>query len=141
MVGRICRKVRFKAWNERMSLRRLNVCVPIKTSTCYFLNMTAKNRPIFFSNFGDTYGGHLEQFMFFCLSEISVVMWYNNWLFKIYPVFEGSNGNLIVCVRSAFHKVQWLHYLGVLDRLYIPYVKFLRDFFVQKNHSYRLIFV
>jgi len=38
------------------------------------------------------------------LSEILVVMRYNNWLFKTHPIFEGNNGNVIT---SIFHKVQW----------------------------------
>jgi len=46
----------------------------------------------------------VDTFNNFFLSEISVVILYNNWLFKMHPIFEGSNGNLIT---SIFHKVQW----------------------------------
>ena len=43
----------------------------------------------------------------FCVSESQLGRFCNNWLYKMHPMFEGSNGNLTRCTRSAFHKVHW----------------------------------
>ena len=48
------------------------------------------------------------------LSEISLGRCCNNWLFKMHPIFEESNENLIRCIRSAFYKV----YSGYIVQLW-----------------------
>jgi len=41
--------------------------------------------------------------------------------------FKGRNACSIRCMNFAFHKVQWRHFSGVVDRFKNPYVEFLQD--------------
>ena len=87
----------------------------------------------------NTYRGHFLQFLKFCLSEISLGMWRNNWLLKMHPIFEGSNGNLIRCIRSAFRR-----YSGNVSQLWWTcYISRMWNFFrilCTKNNTNHLIF-
>jgi len=75
--------------------------VPVKTSTFfeYFSQKSANFYNVWLTHMVDTFS-----FCNFVFSEISVVVWCNNWLFKMHPIFEGNNENSIT---SIFHKVQW----------------------------------
>ena len=50
-----------------------------------------------------------------------------------------SMGKLYLFTTSAFHKLQWWHFSGVVDRIKITYAKFLQDS-VYWNHYSQLIF-
>ena len=53
--------------------------------------------------------------------------------------FEGRNASSIRRMNFAFHKVQWQHILGVVDRFKNTYAEFLQDS-VYQNYSNRFIF-
>ena len=54
-------------------------------------------------------------------------MWPNDWIFKVHPCFNGSTATLVRWLRSVFYKVQWQHFLVVVDRSKILCVNFFTD--------------
>jgi len=108
-------------------------CIDVDCVPSYiFWNISVRNQPIFI-----TWCTHVckhATIRAFCSSENSLGRCCNNWLFKMHPIFEESNGNLIRCIRSAFHKV----YSGfqLWWTCYVTYVEIVQHSVYQNNSDH-----